>query len=478
MAHDSIRPVFALDAQWIFCVFLSVLLPWPRPVSGIDSLSIIDIPAANMTPNSPQTLTDLALHPGILQVPKSATLAINEKSKELRRAGKQIYRLGLGQSPFPVPELMVSRLQGYARAKDYMAVQGYLPLREAIAGMLRRSEGLDSQARHILVGPGSKELLFGLQMALDCELLLPAPSWVSYEPQARLLSRPCRWIETRPENGWKLRAEDLRRQTRERGGKIRQLLILNSPNNPSGACYSEAELQALAEVARRHGILILSDEIYSELHYRGEHRSMARYYPEGTLVSNGISKWAGAGGWRLGFLAFPAGLDALLQSMIVIASETFTSVSAPIQMASICAFEDSPAMLDYIHACRRIMAGIGRDFSRRLREAGLQVAEPEGGFYCLPDFTPLSGRLRDRGIESAADLATRLLEDTGVAGLPGSDFGLRDHLALRFACVDFDGAELLRAAQANPDLTIDLQLPQLQRLRQAAERICDWLHRS
>ena len=430
-----------------------------------------------MTTSTPNPFADLPINPNILRVPKSATLAINEKSKALQRAGKRIYRLGLGQSPFPVPELMVSRLQAYARAKDYMAVQGYLPLREAIAGMLRRTEGLDSQARRILVGPGSKELLFGLQMALDCELLLPAPSWVSYEPQARLLSRPCRWIETRPENGWKLTADDLEQQARQRDGKKRQLLILNSPNNPSGACYAETELQDLAEVARRHGILVLSDEIYSELHYRGEHRSMARYYPEGTLVSNGISKWAGAGGWRLGFLAFPEGLEALLQSMIVIASETFTSVSAPIQMASICAFEDSPAMLDYIHGCRRIMAGIGRDFSRRLREGGLQVAEPEGGFYCLPDFSPMADRLRNHGIESAADLATRLLEETGVAGLPGSDFGLHDHLALRFAFVDFDGTELLRVARERPDLAIDLHRPQLQRMQQAADRICDWLHR-
>ena len=134
-------------------------------------------------------------------------------------------------------------------------------------------------------------------------------------------------------------------------------------------------------------------------------------------------------------------------------------------------------MLDYIHGCRRIMAGIGRDFSRRLREGGLQVAEPEGGFYCLPDFSPMADRLRNHGIESAADLATRLLEETGVAGLPGNDFGLHDPLALRFAFVDFDGAELLRAARERPDLAIDLQLPQLQRMQQAADRICDWLHR-
>jgi aspartate/methionine/tyrosine aminotransferase len=418
--------------------------------------------------------TVAAINDRILQVPKSATLAINEKSRKLQQAGRRIYRLGLGQSPFPVPELMVSRLQAYARAKDYMAVQGYLPLREAIAGFLRRSEGLSCSADDILIGPGSKELLFGLQMALDCELLLPAPSWVSYEPQARLLNKIVHWLPTRPQDGWKLSAEALDAHCLRRAGGRCQLLILNSPNNPSGACYSEAELEALAAVARRHQVIVLSDEIYSELHYEGAHRSIARYCPERTIVSNGISKWAGAGGWRLGFFAFPPGLKHLLQSMVVIASETFTSVSAPIQMASICAFEDSAALIDYIHACRRIMRGIGRSFSHRLRQAGIETVTPEGGFYCLPDFTATADRLQRAGIDSATGLAERLLEDTGVATLPGDDFGLRDSLCLRIAMVDFDGDALLRKTLAQPDLPVTLELPELKRIQQACDRIAGW----
>ena len=416
-----------------------------------------------------------AINDRILQVPKSATLAINEKSRALQREGRKIFRLGLGQSPFPVPELMVSRLQAYARAKDYMAVQGYLPLREAVAGFMRRTEGLDCRASDILIGPGSKELLFGLQMALDCELLLPAPSWVSYEPQARLLGKIVHWLPTRAEDGWKLTAEALDAHCLRRAGGRCQLLVLNSPNNPSGACYTEDELQRLAEVARRHRVIVLSDEIYSELHFEGEHRSIARYYPERSIVSNGISKWAGAGGWRLGFFAFPRELNHILQSMVVIASETFTSVSAPIQMASICAFEDSAAIIDYIHACRRIMRGIGTDFSRQLRQAGVDIVTPQGGFYCLPDFAPFADRLRTAGIDNAVQLAERLLEDTGVAALPGGDFGLTGSLALRMALVDFDGDALLHKAIQQPDLEIDLQLPELRRLQQACDRIGEWL---
>ncbi len=411
----------------------------------------------------------------LLDIPKSATLAINEKSRRLQREGKTVFRLGLGQSPFPVPELMVSRLQAYARAKDYMAVQGYLPLREAIAGFLKRSEGLDRSAADIIIGPGTKELLFGLQMALDCELVLPAPSWVSYAPQAALLGKIVHWIPTRPNRGWKLTAEDLDAHCRRRAGGRCQLLILNSPNNPSGACYDALELEQLAAVARRHAVIILSDEIYSELHYRGDHRSIARYCPERTVISNGISKWAGAGGWRLGFFAFPPELRHLLRAMTVIASETFTSVSAPIQMASICAFEDSPALIGYIHACRHIMRGIGIDFSQRLRAAGVDVVTPGGGFYCLADFASQTEALRQRGIANAPQLAAALLEETGVATLPGEDFGLPDRLALRLALVDFDGEGLLQQVLDEPDLQVDLDRPELATLAQACDRITNWL---
>ena len=151
----------------------------------------------------------IALSSTVLSVPKSATLAINELSKQLVLEGKDVIRLGLGQSPFPVPEMMVNALKAYASAKDYMAVQGYLPLREAIAGFIHQTEGLDRGAGNIIIGPGSKELLFGLQMALDCDLVLPAPSWVSYDPQGRLLGKAVYWLNCTKQDGWKLTASSL-----------------------------------------------------------------------------------------------------------------------------------------------------------------------------------------------------------------------------------------------------------------------------
>ncbi len=416
----------------------------------------------------------IALSDRVLDIPKSATLAINEISKQLILEGKDVVRLGLGQSPFPVPQRLVDGLKAYAASKDYMAVQGYLPLREAIASYIQHSEGLDASADDIIIGPGSKELLFDLQMALDCDLVLPAPSWVSYDPQARLLGRNVHWLDCAAEDGWKLNANRLQQHCEQHRGR-QQLLILNSPNNPSGACFNEQELKALAEVAARYNVIVLSDEIYSELHYQGEHVSIARYYPEGTIISNGISKWAGAGGWRLGFFCFPKLLNPLLKSMVVIASETFTSVSAPIQMAAISAFEGSDDIQQYILACRQIMHYCGTHFTESLQQQALDVVMPEGGFYNLTDFSPHRQKLLKHGITNAGELSQQLLQHTGIAALPASDFGIHQGLLLRFAFVDFDGAHLITKHLKDPTGTLHQHTSELEHLFSAPARIGAWL---
>ena len=426
--------------------------------------------------NAPARPRFPALSISVLNVPKSATLAINEKSRQLQREGRDIIRLGLGQSPFPVPDIMVRELRSYARAKDYMAVQGYLPLRDAIAGFIQRTEHLHRSASDVIVGPGSKELLFGLQLVMDCDLVLPAPSWVSYQPQAKLLGKQVHWLECRAEDGWKLTADALQQHCQNHPER-QQLLILNSPNNPSGACFSEAELKSLATVAQAHNVIILSDEIYSELHFSGQHISIARFYPQGTIISNGISKWAGAGGWRLGFFIFPPELHAVLELMIVVASETFTSVSAPIQMASIRAFEDSTEMLDYIHACRSIMRYIGERFHTLLGGYGLQLVKPEGGFYALVDFEHYRKPLQNLGINSAQVLCQTMLEQCGIAALPGSDFGLHQGLQVRFALVDFDSVELLQQTIRHGGQLTETHPPALEHLFSAAIRLGDWVQK-
>jgi aspartate aminotransferase len=195
-------------------------------------------------------------------------------------------------------------------------------------------------------------------------------------------------------------------------------------------------------------VILLSDEIYGELNHQGKHVSIARYYPEGTIVSNGLSKWCGAGGWRLGAFAFPKSLNWLCQAMAVVASETYTSTSAPIQFAAVRAFKGGTEIEHYLSKSRRILSALGHYASRSLIEAGVHVAKPQGGFYLFPDFTAHKEKLNQREIYTSESFCKNLLKITGVAILPGSHFGRpKEELTARIAYVDFDGARALEAAE-------------------------------
>jgi aspartate aminotransferase len=376
----------------------------------------------------------------------SATIAINERCAELRRQGRDVVRLGLGQSPFPVPDIMVRALRDSAHEKDYLPVKGLPALRDAIVGYYRRTEGLNYRPEHVLVGPGTKELMFLVQLVYYGDLVIPAPSWVSYAPQAQIIGRHLRWLPTQIETGLGVTPEALERLCESDPGRPR-LLILNYPGNPTGAVYTTAQLQRIADVARKYRVLLLADEIYSGLNFEGRHVSISRFYPEGTIISNGLSKWAGAGGWRLGAFVFPPTLAWLVDTMAAVASETFTATAAPIQHAAIPAFEDGTEMQHYLKCARRVLSALMRHSYERLRDAGAILAEPKGGFYVFPNLTPLSAAFSRVGVTTSQALCEWALEEAGVAFLPGTAFGRPPtELSARIACVDFDGAGALAAA--------------------------------
>ncbi|WP_206340911.1 pyridoxal phosphate-dependent aminotransferase [Marinicauda algicola] len=378
-------------------------------------------------------------------LPVSATLAINERSAALKAAGREVKKLGLGQSPFPVPKVMQRALERNTHQKDYLPVQGLPALRESICGYLERTQGLDFDPEDILVGPGTKELMFLVQLAYYGDLVIPTPSWVSYAPQAQILGRPVTWLPTDIETGLGVTPAAIDRVCAHDPQRPR-LLILNSPGNPTGTAYTRESLTAIAEAAKRYRMLLLSDEIYGGVQFDGRHLSAARIYRGGTIISDGISKWAGAGGWRLGFFAFPKALSWLKDAMASVASETYTSVSAPIQHAAITAFEGGPEMELYLDRSRKVLAALAGFVTARLEDAGALVNPIRGGFYAFPNFDPLRERLAGRGIEDSQTLCERMLEETGVATLPGAAFGRPPHeLSLRLAFVDFDGQAALDA---------------------------------
>jgi aspartate aminotransferase len=421
---------------------------------------------------------DVNLNLNVRGIPQSATLAINEKCEQLRKEGRKIYKLGLGQSPFPVPQPVVNSLKLNASQKDYLAVKGLRDLREAIADYYCRVQELCIKAEDVLIGPGSKELMFLLQFVYYGDLVIPTPSWVSYAPQAQIIGRHVRWIPTKRENKWKLTAEELVAQCKDDPIRPR-IVILNYPSNPSGITYSSEELKNIASVAKKYKIVLLSDEIYGEIHHEGKHISVARFYPEGTIISSGLSKWCGAGGWRLGTFVFPPNLRWLLNSMAAVASETFTATSAPIQYAAITAFKGGPKIQNYLLNIRGILKQLGFYTANKLIQSGIYVCHPEGAFYLFPDFNAFKDKFNSLGITSSKLLCEKLLEDTGVAILPGVVFGRPENeLTARIAYVDFDGKAALNASQKlkkGKEIDEEFLKTYCGNTLEAVDLLCSWL---
>ncbi len=353
----------------------------------------------------------------------SATLAINARSKELIAQGKTVYRFGLGQSPFPVPEIVVEALRLYAPMKDYLPVKGLPLLCETVAEFHRRNDGVNALAENVLIGPGSKELVFLLQLVFNGEIIIISPSWVSYIPQAKILGNEISVIHSSYEDKWQLTPELFSNFLEKRNSITKPgLMILNYPGNPDGVTFSENELKKIAALAREHHIFILSDEIYGQLNHEGKHMSIGKFYPEGTIISSGLSKWCGAGGWRLGTFTFPPILKWLIDKMAVVASETYTSVSAPIQYAAVQAFKGGSEIEEYLWYVRKILYLLGNECASSLKKAGIKVHAPTGGFYLFLDFSEFTEKLHARGIKTSNELCLQLLNDTGVALLHGSAF--------------------------------------------------------
>ena len=363
----------------------------------------------------------------------SATLAINEKSKNLISQGKKIFKFGFGQSPFPVPDKVVDALKKNAHKKDYMPIQGSHELRTAIAKYISSRTGNTFNSENIIISPGSKEMMFLLHLGFDGDIILPAPSWVSYEPHAIIGRNNFHWIETTSENNWFPTYKQIEDKVKNSKNK-NNILILNSPNNPSGSSCNNFE--EIASVAKKYDIIVLSDEIYTELSFNREYTSISKYYPEGTIVSSGLSKWCGAGGWRLGFFAVPPKLKPILNMLKNLSSESFTAVSTPIQCAAIEAFESDHS--EYLNKTTDILSAVGIYVYENLRSNKVLIHKPEGGFYLMPEFL-------ESKFKTSREMCEDILNKSGVAMLPGSDFGFNPSKMLaRLSYTDFDGEAFLK----------------------------------
>ena len=368
----------------------------------------------------------------------SSTLMINETSKQMEDQGKKIFKFGFGQSPFTVPQDVIEELKNNAYQNKYLPMQGLSELREVVAKYTSKKKNYEYNSDNVIIGPGSKELMFLLHVIFDGEIILPAPSWVSYAPQAILGRNKIQILQTKRENNWFPSGQEIE-EIILKDEKKNYLLFLNSPNNPSGQVCEK--LDEISNVAKKHNLIILSDEIYSELTFKENYKSISNFCPEKTIISTGLSKWCGAGGWRLGYFIIPDALSEINKMINVLASETFSAVSAPIQYAAIKAYENDHTK--YIRKSKNILSAVGKYVYSNLKSNKVLINEPQGGFYLMPEFL-------NNKFKTSSEMCDSILKDTGVALLPGSDFGFNSNKMLaRLSFTDFDGQEFMKQIKDN-----------------------------
>ena len=393
----------------------------------------------------------------------SATLRINEETKKLESQGKKIFKFGFGQSPFQIPKDIVDELKNNAYQNKYLPMQGLPELRSSISRYINNKKKYNYVSENVIIGPGTKELMFLLHLLFDGDVILPVPSWVSYEPQALLGRNKIHWLETTSSNNWFPTAESLEKIISKNKNK-NYLLFLNSPNNPSGQICSN--LEEISIVAKKNNLIILSDEIYSELSFKKDFKSIANYCPEKTIISNGMSKWCGAGGWRLGFFIIPESLNEIKNSLKTLASETFSSVNAPAQYAAIAAYENNHD--EYIDNSKNILKAVGEYVYDNLKSNKVSINKPEGGFYLMPEFS-------NETFSDSNEMCSNLLKHTGISLLPGSVFGFsKKKMTARLSFTDFNGQEFMKNISQSQKIDQNVLLKYAPKIIEGVEKLKNW----
>ncbi len=354
----------------------------------------------------------------------SSTLQLNDRVRQLWASGQPVYHLGFGESRFPVHVLISQALSKNSQQRSYQPLLGMPVLRQTIAAYYQSKFGWQVDAEQVVVGPGSKALLYAMMLALTGEVILPTPTWVSYVPQAQLTGRSVSYVPMDQLQGYRLDAERIRAYLDRKVGPT--TLLYSNPHNPTGTVMTPAEAKALAALAQEHELTVLSDEIYM-LTTRADTppASVYDHYPHGTVVTGGLSKHLSLGGWRFGVAILPPGAPGrtLVKALHNLAGTIWSCVAAPVQHAAIVAYSGADEIERYIQDCARMHAVRTRYLYDALGEFGVSLPEPQGGFYLYPSFARWKAPLAERGVQTSADLALRLLEDYQIAVLPGSAFG-------------------------------------------------------
>ncbi len=366
------------------------------------------------------------------QLTPSPTLAIDRELKRLVAQGEDVVSFGIGEPDFETPSFIaeagIEAIRG--GATRYTAVEGTPRLRAAIVAYLERAEGLRYDPDEVMASAGAKQALYNALLALvnpGDAVLIPAPYWVSYPEQVRLAGGVPVTVPTDPAGGYHLSVDDLRRAYRPdvRG------LIINSPNNPTGAVLRAADTRAISDFCQRHDLFVIADEIYQRLTYGSEPSPSLASLPgmrERTVIVNGVSKSYAMTGWRIGFAAGP---PEVVAAMGRIQGQTTSNPSSVSQAAAAAALRSDDRTVEAMRlrfAARRalMLEGLGRI-------PGLHAVWPEGAFYVWVEVGGLSGQYDGRPLSDGDVLARLLLDKAQVAVVPGSGFGTRAAVRLSFA---------------------------------------------
>ena len=369
------------------------------------------------------------------RIKPSATVAISQKARELRAAGEDVIGLGAGEPDFDTPDFIKqAAMEAIKRGETkYTAVDGIPELKKAIIAKFQRDNGLDYSAPQICVSSGAKQSVFNAIMAgVDegDEVVIPAPYWVSYPDMTLLMGGRPVIVEAGQDTGFKLKAELLDKAITPKT----KYLVFNNPSNPTGAAYAKEELAPLAEVLMKHKhVHILSDDIYEHLIYDGQRFESLASWPDlfaRTLSINGVSKSYSMTGWRIGWAAGP---EKIIAAMRKIQGQSTTNASSISQWAAAAALEGDQSFLqDWVEIFRK-----RRDLVLSLlaQAPGLSCTKPQGAFYVYPSCAGLIGKTSPAGkkLASDQDVVAALLEEEGVAVVPGAAFGLSPFFRISYA---------------------------------------------
>jgi len=369
----------------------------------------------------------------VLALSPSSTLAIQAKAKELKDAGHDVIGLGVGEPDFNTPQYILDAAQEAMKAGEtkYTASGGILPLKEAIIDKLETDNGLTYKPSEIIVTTGAKYALYAAFQALlndGDEVIIPTPYWVSYIEHVKLAGGKPVFVEGYENNDFKVTAEQLEKAITSKTKAI----IINSPSNPTGMIYSEAELKQIGDLCVKHNLTIISDEIYEKLIYTEDpHVSIAALSPElkeQTIIINGVSKSHAMTGWRIGYAAGP---EPVIKAMTNHASHAVSNPTSIAQFAALEAYANKEEDAKIFSEMKEVFSERLDRFYELINDIpGLSCAKPKGAFYIFPNATEAA---KATGYESVDDWVAGLLEQEKVALVPGSAFGAPDNVRLSYA---------------------------------------------